>query len=252
VVDAWLANLEKRHLANLTTPEVTRALRALSASYVERRHKVGHSLASSGKRAAFALFYAPLHFLTTQAVVQAVGADRPAPASILDLGCGTGVAGAAWACAVRGTPALTGIDRHPWAVEEARWTYRQLGLRGHARRGDLSRLPPLRPHDAVVAAYLLNELAPAERSLLESRLLSAAARGVGVLVLEPIARAVAPWWRDLAARMRDIGGRADEWRFTLALPLLVQHFDRAAGLDHREVTVRSLYKGVAGDDKTAG
>ena len=83
-------------------------------------------------------------------------------------------------------------------------------------------------------------------------MLEAATRGVSVLVLEPIARAVAPWWQDLAARMRGIGGRADEWRFELALPLLVQRFDRAAGLDHREITVRSLYKGGAGVDQAAG
>src|SRR4051812_9651002 len=95
----WLAALEARHLANLRVPEVTRALRALSSAYVERRHKVaaGATLDSAGKRAAFALFYAPLHFIATQLVVRALEAGDPAPASILDIGCGTGAAGAAWA-----------------------------------------------------------------------------------------------------------------------------------------------------------
>src|SRR5215213_5096369 len=127
----WLSALEERHLANLRVPELTRALRALSSAYVERRHKVaaGATLESAGKRAAFALFYGPLHLLTVSHVVRALGAEAPAPASILDLGCGTGVAGAAWALCAGSTPFVSGVDRHPWAVEESRWTYRELGLR---------------------------------------------------------------------------------------------------------------------------
>src|SRR5688500_10851840 len=93
----WLAALEARHLADLRVPEVTRALRALSSAYVERRHKVTAraTLDSAGKRAAFALFYGPLHFLTISQIVQVLGVARDGIASIVDLGCGTGVAGAA-------------------------------------------------------------------------------------------------------------------------------------------------------------
>jgi hypothetical protein len=49
----------------LTRPELGRALRALSSCYIERRGKLGdgHALEGRGKRAAFALYYAPLHFL---------------------------------------------------------------------------------------------------------------------------------------------------------------------------------------------
>src|SRR4051794_41554537 len=88
----WLAALEARHLADLRVPEVTRALRALSSAYVERRHKVsaGATMDSAGKRAAFALFYSPLHFLATSHVVQALTAADAAIGSIVDLGCGTG------------------------------------------------------------------------------------------------------------------------------------------------------------------
>src|SRR4029078_5794432 len=127
VFDEWLRKLEARHLADLRVPEVTRALRALSSAYVERRHKVsaGATLDSAGKRAAFALFYAPLHFLATLHVVQALAATDGSIRSILALGCGTGAAGAAWAVASGGSPSVLGIDRHPWAVDEARWTYRQ-------------------------------------------------------------------------------------------------------------------------------
>jgi SAM-dependent methyltransferase len=249
----WLAALEERHLADLRVPEVTRALRALSAAYVERRstgpdprtRRVADTLDSAGKRAAFALFYAPLHFMVVTEVVRTLGAHRPAPTAVLDLGCGTGVAGAAWSCAAGGTALVTGIDRHAWAAGEARWTYRQLQIRGRATQGDITRadaaLRRLEPDSAVVAAYTLNELADDSRHLVEDQLLAAAQRGVRVLVVEPIARRITPWWDALAARIIAAGGRADEWRFDTILPPLVERFDRAAGLNHRINACRSLY-----------
>ena len=241
----WLAALEARHLADLRVPEVTRALRALSSAYVQRRHKVasGATLDSAGKRAAFALFYGPLHFLTAMHVVRALGAGDPPPASILDLGCGTGVAGAAWALCAGGSPFITGVDRHPWAVEEARWTYRTMGLRGTAKAGDLTRIPAVPPRGAIIAAYALNELPPEARSRVETALLAAAANQARVLVLEPIARSVTPWWDDMAARVVAAGGRADEWRVDVDLPPMLKLFDKAAGLNHRELTARTLFLG---------
>jgi hypothetical protein len=241
----WLSALEARHLADLRVPEVTRALRALSSAYVERRHKVasGSTLDSNGKRAAFALFYAPLHFLATQHVVRALDAEAPSPATIVDVGCGTGAAGAAWALEAGGSAAITGIDRHPWAVQEARWTYHQLQLHGQARQGDATRLPRLRAGSAAIAAYILNELPDASRQQLETALLNSAAAGARVLVLEPIARSLTPWWDDTARRVAAAGGRADEWRFPIDLPPLLRKFDEAAGLNHRELKLRTLYIG---------
>ena len=70
---------------------MTRALRALSSAYVERRHTVarGGPLDSAGKRAAFALFYAPLHFLAAIHVIQRLSkAVTPSPSTVLDIGCG--------------------------------------------------------------------------------------------------------------------------------------------------------------------
>jgi hypothetical protein len=92
---AWITALDERHLADLTLPEVGRALRALSSCYVERRSRLaaGAALEGAGKRAAFALFYAPLHFQTTAHIVRALEARRVS--EVLDLGCGTGAAGAA-------------------------------------------------------------------------------------------------------------------------------------------------------------
>src|SRR5262245_45216565 len=127
----WMSFLEARHLADLTFPEVSRALRALSSAYVERRKKLpeGAALGGAGKRAAFGLFYGPLHFLLVRHIVDAVPELKRVTADILDLGCGTGAAGAAWATACSQGVGVQGVDRHPWAVEEARETYRLFGLR---------------------------------------------------------------------------------------------------------------------------
>nr|MBA3948971.1 hypothetical protein [Acidobacteriota bacterium] len=122
---------------------MTRALRALSSAYVQRRTRLpaGAALDGRGKRAAFALFYGPLHFAAVWSVVDALRADGSNPGSspsIVDAGCGTGAGGAAWALATGSTPKVLGLDVHPWAVTEAAWTYRFFGLDGRAARGDLA------------------------------------------------------------------------------------------------------------------
>jgi SAM-dependent methyltransferase len=241
LLTAWNAMAEARHLADLRPAEVARALRALSSAYVERRHAVSSGLDTAGKRAAFALYYAPLHFVATAHVVHALGAASPPPHTIVDLGCGTGAAGVAWAHAAGGTSAILGIDRHPKITAEARSNYRGLGLHGDVRTADAAALPRLRPGAAIVAAYLLNELAPDTRRRLEDRLLDAAAHGARVLVLEPIARAITPWWNETAARVIAAGGRADEWRLETDLPPSTALLGKAAGLSSREMKVRSLY-----------
>jgi hypothetical protein len=242
VFSAWLTGLAERHLANLRVQEITRALRAVSSAYVERRGGCRSVLNTPGKRKAFALFYAPLHFLATRHVVDAYGAGSPPPESILDMGCGSGAAGAAWALATGGQSRIVGIDRHPWAVQEARWTYRTCGLKGHAFVGRAERRP-LRtgPGSAIVAAYLLNEMVDANRQKLERVLLTAAARGARVLIVEPIARRITPWWNNTAKQVQQMGGREDDWKIRIELPEQLRLFDHAAGLDHRVLTCRSMY-----------
>lgn len=242
-VDDWLRALEARHLATLTFPEVRRAVQALSARYVGRRLDRGAAdvFGGAGKRAAFALFFTPLHALVTRCVVDALGAGRPAPRRLLDLGCGAGAAAAGWALACTEPVEVLGLDRSRWALAEARWNWAALGLRHRTVAGDAAgaRLPGR--GDAVVAGWTLNELDAAVREELVSRLVEAAGRGARVLVLEPVARGVAPWWPAAGERIAAAGGRADEWRFRAELPDVVARLGRAAGLDHREQTARSLY-----------
>ena len=237
VLDGWLAALDERHLASLTQSEVTRALRALSSCYVERREKLatGGPLDSAGKRAAFALFYAPLHFLVVREVVRALNAaadiDR-----VLDLGCGTGSAGAA--LALEANARVDGVDRNNWAVQEANWTYKTLGLGGRATVGTIQRTRIAgSPRTAILAAYAVNELPDGDRDALLPRLISARDQGASILIIEPIARRMNRWWDT----WRDtLEARDDEWRFRIQLPPRQRLLAKGAGLDPQELTARTL------------
>jgi ubiquinone/menaquinone biosynthesis C-methylase UbiE len=236
---------ERRYMADLRVQEITRALRALSSAYVERREHGGRqhvhgALDTAGKRAAFALYYAPLHFVAVTEAVHALGATTPRPESIVDLGCGTGAAGAAWALAAGSDAAIAGIDRHPWAVSEARWTLAQLGLKGLVKQGDIDRLRVSRAHEFTIAAYTLNELSDEARSRVERQLCERARRGGRVLIIEPLARGVVPWWSETAERMTAMGGRADEWKLGVDVPPIVKLLGTAAGLNYRELRFRTI------------
>jgi hypothetical protein len=241
--DSWMADLERRHLAELRFAEVSRALRALSSTYVERRRRIqeGAALAGAGKRAAYALFYAPLHFLTVRDVVNGISV-RLQGRTLVDLGCGTGAAGAAWAEA--GAPnGVVAIDRNAWALEEASRTYRHFQIRVRTRRGDMTAMTWPASPAAFLAAYSVNELADAARDRLLPRLIERGRRGDVILVVEPLARAVAPWWHRWREAFEGVGGHANEWRVRTELPDIVRKLDRAAGLDHGVLTARSLVIG---------
>jgi hypothetical protein len=241
-VAAWLADAESRFLADLSFAEVTRALRALSSLYVERRGRLGSGAAldGAGKRAAFALFYAPLHFLLIRHVVAALDA-RLQDGTIVDVGCGTGVASAAWAIESASRVPILGVDRHPWAVAEAQRTWRALGLLGTAVRGDAARLRWPRGPAAITIAYTANEIGPDARATLLAAATARAARGVALLVVEPVAGAAAPWWEDWRRALEPMDVRSDEWRIRPTLPSIVERLDRAAGMNHRELTGRTLF-----------
>jgi SAM-dependent methyltransferase len=271
VLARWLALAEQRYLADLTRPELGRALRALSSCYVERRGKLGsgHALEGRGKRAAFALYYAPLHFLIVGEIARAIAAPKPAQpdppspsasarqappsasarqaltkpgrtggAVVFDLGCGTGAAGAAWALATGAE--VRGSDVNPWAVTEAEWTYRTVGVSGTARRGNVSDLRLPSQPSTILAAFVVNELPTPDRAAALERLVDAARKGYQVVVVEPIAKKVTPWWGEWERAFLPVGGRTQEWRFRVALPRLLRDLDKSAGLDHRELTARTL------------
>jgi SAM-dependent methyltransferase len=244
--ERWVTDLERRHLAELSLPEVRKGLQALSSLYVERRGRIGAGAAfeGAGKRAAFALFYGPLHFLVVREVVAALGAASPPLARVVDLGCGTGAAGAAWALAAGAV--VQGVERSGWAASESRSTYAALGVEGRAAVGDLLRERLPGAGSGILLGWAVNELGDDGRSPLLPRLLDASRRGARVLILEPIASRPVPWWGAFRQAFVEAGGREDLWRFPAELPAVVALLDKAAGLDHRVLTARSLYLPGAG------
>lgn len=234
--------MQARHRAPFTTSEFLKAVRALSARYVERRSTLPDRspLDSAAKRAAFAAFYGPLHFLTVAKIVEALDAAATHPRLISDLGCGTGVASAAWALACPTCPQISGVDMHRWALDEAAWTWRTLSLDGHVRRADLLRAR-FEQTPAIVAGWSVNEISHEARGQLLARLLDAASKGAALLVVEPIGNRSTPWWTEWSTAWATRGGRSDEWRFEEPLPSVLAELSEAAGFRRDALRAKSLW-----------
>jgi SAM-dependent methyltransferase len=229
----------------LRFPEIRQGVRALSARYVEGRRGEGvaaGALGGAGLRAAFASYYAPLHFLVAWAAAAALPeAWRGGVRRVLDLGAGTGAVGAALALAGGGASVLA-LDRSAWALGEARRTFAALGVAGRTRRVELpGGLPHPRAGDLAAAGFVLNECRPEVRARLVAWLARALEAGARVLVLEPLARAAAPWWDEVAAALAPAGAETCVVKHALERPDWIARLDDAAGLDHREIGARVLW-----------
>lgn len=250
---SFLKALEERQLADLRFSEVTRALRALSSTYVERRESAladHKALDGAGKRAAFALYYGPIHFLLVQHIVRELGATF-APGVVVDLGCGTGVAGAAIATSTTPPLRVFAVDTHPWTLDEARFTYQAFGVHAEVRRGHAARTRFPADTSIVVAAFVVNELTDADRAQLLANLQQLVRRQPDprthgghrrhVLIVEPISQRISPWWDQWAAEFTKLGGRADLWKARIEPPPTVKRLAKAAGLRPEMLTARSLF-----------
>lgn len=251
--DAWLDALTARHAGTMTRSEFLKAVRALSARYVERRGSLPDRspLDSAGKRAAFAGFYAPLHFLTTRAIVAALGPGPAAVDSIVDLGCGTGVCGAALAVTAGPAASVTGIDLNHWALDETQRNWRELEVRGRTKRANMvAELTTLaqcasdarrtRRQTALIFGWSLNELDAVNREHALGSIAEMAANGTRVLVIEPVAGRLVPWFTEWSARCQQSGARVNQWRFEEPLPAALAELDREAGFNRDGLTARSV------------
>jgi hypothetical protein len=242
----YLDALLDRHLKDLKFSEVTRALRALSAGYVEKREEggIGRALDGRGKRAAFALYYGATHFLAAETLVRELdlGFDRGASrATLLDLGCGTGVCGAAWALRSAGEVTVIGADRSSFALHEARWTYQTLRIKGETSRSITETLESIRRPEGIVIGWTLNELDDEKRDVIAAKLLPWVLKGSRLLVIEPVSKRVAPWWDGWVARFPPAHCAVLERRLRLSLPPKVALLARSAGLGKDGTVVRVLF-----------
>jgi len=251
----WLKALEGRYRGNLTTAEFLKAVRALSARYVERRRTIvgASTLDSAGKRAAFASFYAPLHFFTVREIVRALDGPARSADRLIDFGCGTGAASAAWALECTSRPSILGVDARGWMRDEAAWTWRSLGLRGRVHVGDMVEHarrachanPRGRP--GWLFAWSVNELDTSARERLLDALANHRPRSSSLLVIEPLARAVTPWWDEWARALGSPDLRCDEWHLAVDLPPELASIDEAAGFDRAYLGARSLWRPALAD-----
>lgn len=243
----WIEQIRAKYEKTLTRKEIRKGVVALSRIYVEERRRIdrGSVFEGTGKRAAFACYYSPLHFLLVRKVISALGAEKVPPRRIFDLGCGLAVAAAAWATLCDPKPSIVGFEKNSWSAGEARWLLSTLGLHGRIHQKPLQEFPAAGRGDAVIAAYTVNELDVKARAKLLDALLAAAKKGAAILVIEPLAKRALPWWPEWREAFRDAAGRADEWRFPAELPPSLATLDRASGLDHRELTARSLCLGTS-------
>ena len=255
-LDAWLSAAVARVSPPLTFAEVRKGVQAVSSLYVERRPSAGlgaRTTESEGKRAALATYYAPLHFLITLQAAAAISKSaRAGIRRIHDLGCGTGAAGAALARACPGPVAIEGIDRSGWALREARHTHAAFGVRSRTRRAAVPEgLPRLRAGDAIVMGWMANELEQEARVRLLDFVAEACGEGHPLLVLEPLARRVAPWWPTWAARLVPLGAADLDLHAEVDLPEWIARLDAASGLDHAIPGARVL-AAPAADANDAG
>ena len=247
--DAWLAGLVERSERELAFREIRKGVQAVSALYVERRagaDLAARALEGRGKRAALACYFAPLHFLTVHHALAALRPERlGAPRRLLDLGCGTGASGAAAAatCVAAGTapPRALALDRSGFALAEARTTYAAFGLTVRTVRGRLpAALPAVEAGDLLVLGWAVNELDEGERAGLLASLRRALEAGARLLLLEPLAGPVSPWWRAWAEALAPLRVEEPRWKQRVMLPEWLARLDKAAGLDHRLLGARVL------------
>jgi hypothetical protein len=247
--ESWLDAAIRRYVPPLAFSEVRKGVQSLSSLYVERR-QVGElgarSVQGDAKRAALASFYAPLHFLVTHAAIgELEPAAWPALRRAFDVGCGTGAVAAALACSLKTPPPLVLLDRSGWALAEARHTLRAFGIAAQTRRGVV---PEALPHAArgelMMLGWAVNELETPARARLLDALEAAAARGAALLMLEPLAGRIAPWWSEWAQRLAPYGARERIVKREIERPAWIARLDEAAGLDHRVVGARVLALGL--------
>lgn len=243
-IENLFTELQERYSRDLTFQEIRRGLQALSQVYTAKRNKLQTQGVwdGAGKRAAFALYYGSIHFVLFSEIARSLGPNLQHIKAVLDLGCGTGVGALAWAAHVPQSIQVTAVDEANWAVGEARWLMERWGVAAKVTRQDVLTPRFLGREGLVFAGFTVNELADAQRQTLCDKLMQAHADGAQVLIVEPIANNVVPWWSHWQKIFADRGGQTREWKIpTRGLPEGLLLLDKAAAFHHRVLSGRSLY-----------
>jgi hypothetical protein len=96
---------------------------------------------------------------------------------------------------------------------------------------------------AIVAGWTVNELdGPARARLLEA-VMGALTRGAAFLMIEPLARGAAPWWKTWVQALTPHHVVAGDYKFAVELPARLADLADAAGFARRALGARVLWVG---------
>jgi hypothetical protein len=102
--------------------------------------------------------------------------------------------------------------------------------------------------DVWLLGWSANELAAGERDALLERIVRAIGFGARVVLLEPLAGKIVPWWRAWRDELAPLGVADFECKVPVALPEWIARLDKASGLDHRVLGARLLIGPLEGAD----
>lgn len=244
--EEWVDETRARFVPPLTTTEVRKGVQALSWNYVEERVRgrdAARALQGEGKRAAFASYFAPLHFLATRIALAGIGPEPFAKVRVVhDIACGTGATGAALASALPEQPRIEAFDVSPWAVSEAKRTYDALLVSARTKRGALPQdFPRAGAADLLALGWAANELDEAARGALLTKITAALHRGAALFIAEPVSARITPWWDSWCARLAGPGAKHAIVRAQVDLPAWITALDDASGLCHDEIVAKVIW-----------
>jgi hypothetical protein len=245
--DAWVEESWARFVPPLSFTEVRKGVQALvrlrdaneGGETALRRAYEGQ-----GKRAAAATYLSWLRFLAAYHACEMLEVPERGPYRRLwDLGCGCGASGAGLARALGGSPAIQGLDRSGWALDEARETWSSFGLAGRAQREDLpDAFPTAGRGELIVLGWCLGELDARGRRRVAARSISAARRGATVLALDELTPRPT-WWQEFADALAPAGAFEQPLRVSIERPQRVKAMDKAARNDNQVLALRALLMG---------
>ncbi len=235
VVNDLIPLLESRYKANLTFQEIRKGAQALSQTYVQGRDRMRQHDWGAGKRAAFCLYYAALHGLVIEHLISELELGKPQ--RIIDIGCGTGLPGLVWQRLARTNASILGFEPSKWSAEEATWLYRSAKVQGQVQQKncDALRNISLKSTDAILLAYVINELPDETRHEFLHTLQKSATSGCTIFIVEPIAQITKHWWDEWVLAL---GATTGEMKKRVILPESIKLFDKASKLDHSTLKAR--------------
>lgn len=193
----WWAKLEAIHnesRAGLTRRAWHQAIQAASRNYTSQRQRLSQSVAPSPAiQLAQHGYYGVMHALIVQAIAAYFHIQQWPFQRLIDIGCNTGVAGLTLCAQLPTITSYIGLEPQRWAAKKAKQFQLACAIPGKIFSGTGLTWQPQKG-DLILLSFVLNEMTESQRKVLHSKLLHHLEKGAGILIIEPIARHITPWW----------------------------------------------------------